>query len=196
MPAPIQCGNCTTEVPPGYFNVDHLTPCPKCSCDMQVFVFPALFRLAAAVGPSSADATDATCFYHPDNRAAAPCASCGRFLCTVCETELGSEILCPKCIHAGVTSRKLVRLENRRILYDNVAFAVATGPFLLIWPTLITAPMAIFLSIRYWNTPSSIVKRTKVRFILAILIALLEIAMWGFVAYVLSVMPRVNTGVK
>jgi hypothetical protein len=95
-----------------------------------------------------------------------------------------------------VTSRKLVRLENRRILYDNVAFAVAVGPFFLIWPTLITAPMAIFLSIRYWNAPSSIVKRTKVRFILAVLIALLEIAMWGFVAYVLSVMPRVNTGVK
>jgi hypothetical protein len=88
----------------------------------------------------------------------------------------------------------MVQLENRRTLYDNVALVVATLPFLMVWPTIITAPMAIFLSIRYWKAPSSIVRRTKVRFVLAIVFALLEIAFLGFMAYVFSIMPRPDPG--
>jgi hypothetical protein len=86
-------------------------------------------------------------------------------------------------------------LENRRILYDNVALAVSAAPALLVWPTLITAPMAIFLSIRYWNAPLSVVKRTKIRFVLAILFALTQFVFWGFVAYAVILM-RSSSGPK
>jgi hypothetical protein len=89
----------------------------------------------------------------------------------------------------------VIRLENRRVLYDTVALAVATGPMLLIWPTIITAPMSIFLAIRYWKTPLSIVKRTKVRFILAIVFAISQIAGWGFVAYAM-ILLRASSGSK
>jgi hypothetical protein len=195
MAVDIQCGKCYAVIPPVYFNLDHLTPCPKCSSDMQVLVFPALFRRAAQVGPVMADASDATCFYHAENRVKAPCASCGRFLCALCETEIGGEVLCPRCIHAGVTSRKMTRLENRRVLYDNVALAVATGPMLLVWPTLFTAPMSIFLAIRYWKAPLSIVKRTRIRFVLAIVFAFSQLAAWGFIAYAM-LLVRGSNGIK
>lgn len=184
--AAAQCGKCGAAIPASYFNVDHLTPCPGCTSDMQALVFPAMFRTAAHAGPVAAAVSDATCFYHPENRAVIPCASCGRFLCTVCEIQLGGEVLCPGCIHAGVTSRKLVRLENRRVLYDNVALVLSTAPALLIWPSLITAPMSIFLALRYWKTPLSVVKRTKLRFVLAIVFGLFQIAFWGFIGYFLT----------
>jgi hypothetical protein len=188
MPAAIQCGKCATAFPPGYFNLDHLTPCPKCASDTQLLVFPALFRSPATTGPAAADASDATCFYHHENRAVVPCGSCGRFLCTVCATEIGSEVLCPGCIHSGVSSRKMVRFENRRMLYDNVSLVLSLAPVVLIWPTVITAPMAIFVAIRYWKAPLSIVTRTRVRFVLAIVFALCQIAAWGFIAYALTLM--------
>ncbi|HYP09594.1 MAG TPA: hypothetical protein VER03_25435 [Bryobacteraceae bacterium] len=183
MAAALQCGKCQTAIPGGYFNLDHLTPCPKCSSDLQVFAFPAMFRRVEHAGPVAAEESDAACFYHLDNRAAAECASCGRFLCTVCEVEIGGEVLCPGCIHAGVTSRKLVRLENRRVLHDNITLAVALVPMLLISPTIISAPMTIFLALRFWKSPLSIVKRSKIRFVLAIVIAMVQIAFWAFVIY-------------
>ncbi len=77
----------------------------------------------------------------------------------------------------------MVNLERRRVLYDNVALVLATLPALLVWPSLIAAPMSLFVSIRYWRAPSSIVPRTKVRFIIAILISLLEIAGWVFLVF-------------
>jgi hypothetical protein len=38
--------------------------------------------------------------------------------------------------------------------------------------------MTLFVAIRYWNAPQSIVRRTRFRFILAIVIALLQIGGW------------------
>jgi hypothetical protein len=44
--------------------------------------------------------------------------------------------------------------------------------------TIVTAPIAIYLSIRHWNSPMGIIRRTKVRFILAIVISGLQIFAW------------------
>lgn len=186
MSSSLRCGRCGTGIPPNYFNLDHLTPCPNCSTDLQTIVFPSLYRSTAQSGAEAAEASEATCFYHPENRAVVPCASCGRFLCAVCEIPLGGQTLCPGCVHTGVTSRRLVQLENRRMLYDNVALALAVAPTLLIWPTLFTAPMAVFLSVRYWRAPTTILRRTKIRFVLAAAFALCQIAVWGFGAYALA----------
>ena len=38
--------------------------------------------------------------------------------------------------------------------------------------------IAIFVALRYWNTQSSIIPRTRIRHILAILFASLELAGW------------------
>ena len=39
--------------------------------------------------------------------------------------------------------------------------------------------MALFVAIRYWKAPPSILRRTKIRFVAAIIIALLQIAGWA-----------------
>ena len=69
-------------------------------------------------------------------------------------------------------------LTRRRVLHDEIALSMAVLP-LLAWPfTIATAPTAIIWALRHWNSPTSILPRTKVRFLVAILIASLQIAAW------------------
>jgi hypothetical protein len=66
------------------------------------------------------------------------------------------------------------------MLYDSAALSLAILP-LLFWPfTVVTAPMAVFMGFRYWKTPSSIIPRTKIRLVLAIVIGFIEIVLWVF----------------
>ena len=68
---------------------------------------------------------------------------------------------------------------KRRILYDDIALGLALLP-LLMWPfTLMTAPAAIFMVLKYWRRgPTSLVRRTRIRYVLALLFALPQFAGW------------------
>ncbi|MEJ2731062.1 MAG: hypothetical protein P8185_21580 [Deltaproteobacteria bacterium] len=83
--------------------------------------------------------------------------------------------------HAGDPLRaesEIKSLETHRVCYDKVTFFVALISTILIWPTIITAPIVLFMVIRYWSAPGSIIPRSKIRFILAFGIACLQIAAW------------------
>lgn len=123
-------------------------------------------------------AEEASCFYHPEQRAAESCGRCGRFLCALCDLEIGSEHLCPTCFEGGRKSGKLSQVQNRRTLYDSLALSLAILP-MIVWPlTIITAPLVLFISVYYWKKPLSIIPRTRGRFVWAIIFALLQIAGW------------------
>src|SRR5262249_33211796 len=127
--------------------------------------------------------TEASCFYHPVSRAAVHCDECGRFLCRLCEIEIDARRLCPRCFESGVSTNKLESMVTSRTMYDTIALALATVPAMLIWPAIVGAPFALFVAIRRWRAPGSIVPRTKVRFILAILLALAELGFVGFLIF-------------
>ena len=74
-------------------------------------------------------------------------------------------------------------------MYDNMALALATLPFVLIWPAFIGAPWALFIVVTRWNAPSSVVPRTKIRFILAALFAVAEL---GFLVFIIYMMTQVG----
>ena len=179
-PRLVACTKCRAPLPPVLYNLPELRRCPACNARAQIDVFPAALR---PPGPSSVGEAvmvdgEASCFYHPTKKAILPCESCGRFLCAICDVELNGQHLCPGCLESGKKKGKLKQLENKRTLYDNMALAVAGLPILLVWPSLIGAPIAIYLSIRYWKAPTSVIPRTKWRFVLAIIIALLTIFGW------------------
>jgi hypothetical protein len=162
------------------YNAPELRACPACGAKAQIDVFPAALR---PPGPSSTGEAvmvdgEASCFYHPAKKAVLPCESCGRFLCAVCDVEINGQHLCPGCLASGKKKGKLKQLENRRTLYDSLALAVAVYPMVLVWPSIIGAPITLYIAIRYWKAPSSVVPRTKWRFVLAIIIALLQIGGW------------------
>jgi hypothetical protein len=91
---------------------------------------------------------------------------------------LNGRHLCPACLETGKTKRKIKNLENHRTCYDTIALLVAAVPILIYWITIFSAPLVIFLTVRYWNAPTSIIPRTKIRFILASAIAGLQIFGW------------------
>lgn len=176
----IACPNCRAWLLEDVFNRQEPAPCPSCATPLQIEVFPALFR-EITPGPSAQPVMvegESSCFFHPQKKAVVPCAGCGRFLCALCDCQFGGEHFCPACLEAGKSKGKIKALDNQRMRYDSIALALALLPILIFYFTIITAPMALFVAIRYWKAPQSLVHRNRVRFILAILIATLQLAGW------------------
>lgn len=119
---------------------------------------------------------DATCFEHTNKRAVALCNRCGRFLCALCEVELDGKVWCPSCLISGDSGNQIQAIEKQRTLFDSIALALAIWPVaLFLYPSIFTSPVVVYLSIRYWKKPTSIIPRSKWRFVAALVIALLEL---------------------
>jgi len=186
------CPHCNSGLPSRLLRADPVdTACPACLANLTVQVFPALFRPAATVEHGTLAEGEASCYEHANKRAVALCSHCGRFLCGLCEVEVGGSVWCPECLGTGGGSRpKLPALETSRTLYDSIALALATWPlFIFFYVSVFTAPAAIYVAIRYWKAPSSLIPRRKWRSVTAILIALAQLLLIaaGIVALVLAV---------
>ena len=188
------CPACRAQLAEGMFNLPDLAPCPACGAPVQVEVFPALFRspTRGRGGETILVEGESSCFYHPQKKAVVPCQGCGRFLCALCDCELHGEHFCPGCLEVGRQKGRITSLENQRTRYDGIALAVAVLPLLIFYFTIITAPIALYLGLRYWNAPRSIVHRTKIRLVLAIVLATLQILGWGVGIYFIVAGMRSN----
>jgi hypothetical protein len=176
----LTCPKCNVPLPENVLIAERLEPCPTCNVPVQAKIYSAFFKPVeqGSVGEAIVVEGEASCYYHPQKRAAIHCGSCGRFVCALCDVELNGEHICPACLESGQKKGKLTELENKRMLWDSAAFSLAVAP-LFVWPlTLLTAPAAVILAIYAWNKPSSIIGRTRARIYLAILIGLLQIAGW------------------
>jgi hypothetical protein len=180
-----QCPKCNGPLRAAALNLPALTPCPSCQVPLRVEVFPALFRPVASgsAGEAVLLEGEASCFYHPEKKAAIPCEACGRFLCALCDCELQGRHFCPGCLESGRKKGKIHFLENRRTRYDDIALALAIYP-LLVYPfTILTAPVAIYVAVRYWKAPRGIIRTSKWRYVLAVILALLQLTGWGVLIY-------------
>lgn len=172
------------------YNTGVSNPCPSCGAEEIIEIFPAMFRPVVSSGPGEALQTqeDAACFYHPGKKAKVPCDGCGRFLCALCDLELNGQHLCPSCLKSGRKKGKLKNLDNERVLYDRIALTTASVP-MIFWPlTLFSAPATVYLTIRHWKAPLSLVgSGVRWRFVVACLIALIQIACWiAFIAFLIK----------
>ena len=177
----IACTNCRTILASDHLNTGELFACPVCRTKLRADVFPAYNRAleAGAVGDTIHEQGQAECYNHPGRQAVVPCAACGRLLCALCEIQIDGRSLCTACMQSGRRKQKIASLENQRTLYDNMALAVAFWPMLTVFFTLLTAPVALFMIIRYWKAPSSLLPRTRFRFILAGLISVGQLFGWA-----------------
>lgn len=184
----IRCTACLAPLRREIFNTPGLTSCPSCSVLIRADVFPALTREqpAGTSGESLVIDDDSGCFFHPDKKAVTSCAVCGRFLCSLCDVEFDGRHLCVSCIETGKKKHKIKNLENHRILYDTIVLALAIIPMLFVWPSILTAPAALFMAIYYWNAPTSIIPRTKIRLVAAIILAGLQIVAWSVFFYYIA----------
>ena len=180
MATTITCPKCQTSLYEGVFNRLEPMPCPACETPLQIEVFPAMFRRIASGQQAETVMVEgeSSCFFHPEKKAVVTCQGCGRFLCALCDCELKGEHYCPNCLEAGKSKGKIKSLENQRTLYDSIAIVLAVAPLLIFYFTIITAPMTLYVAIRYWKAPMSILRRSKFRFVIAIILALLQIGGW------------------
>lgn len=72
------------------------------------------------------------------------------------------------------------------MLYDNMALYLAVIPMMFIFPTILTAPAVLFITLRYWKAPASLIPRTKIRFITAFFLAGCQLLGWAVFFYSLA----------
>jgi ribosomal protein S27E len=175
------CANCGSPLVLPLSDAAMRAPCHACGTDIWVEAFPALLRATPQGRPGETLIVEdeSSCFYHPAKKAVVHCQECGRFLCALCDIEMNGRRLCSACIETGVRKGRLARLQKEHVHYDDIALALATLPLLLFWATLITAPIALYIAIRYWNRPLSAAPRRRWRFVLAIVVAGLELGGWA-----------------
>ena len=176
----LNCTKCNAPLPRQWINTRSLRSCPSCSDLLRADVFPAFYKPLPMGRSGEALQIDkeAGCFYHPRKKAVVSCAACGRFVCALCDVDFSGRHLCPACLEKGKSKGKIKNLENHRTCYDSIALLVAALSIILYWFSIFTAPIVIYLVVRHWKTPSSIIPRTKIRFILAFSLAGIQIAAW------------------
>ncbi len=179
----VACSSCHTPLPDDALNAGGPVVCSFCRTQVTAEVFPALLKgtEGGQGGEILVEASDAGCFSHPGRKAVSVCERCGRFMCSLCEIELGEETICPVCLETGWEKGSLKNIKKEGILHDNVALGLALYPLIFFPLTIFTAPVSIYLSFRNWRKKTSIMPRTRIRYILAILISGLQVTGWIYV---------------
>jgi len=140
--------------------------CPYCDKQLEIRLWPIVRQNNNA---TEALTDQATCFFHPDKAFQACCQRCGRFVCALCDLQLGAEHVCPACFERGRgdSGSEAAKAEwrYRDVLYDSMALTLGWG-WLLIWPTIVVAvPAVIFLHVKYRKAPRSyLIPRSGWRF--------------------------------
>ncbi len=156
--------------------------CDNCGAGNGVANFPALAKArppAPPALPGDAPAEgDAVCFYSPNRRATTSCDHCGVLISDPWAAAWGRETVCLKCLEHLREEKKDERFISNRTLWDNIALILALVPFSFIfwWAAFITAPAALILAIRHWNTSRGMVPRGRFRLVATVLLSLLQIA--------------------
>jgi hypothetical protein len=128
--------------------------CPFCEKALQIRVWP-VAKQNVSVAPVLSN--QSTCFFHPDKAFQACCQRCGRFVCGLCDLQLGTQHVCPICFERGRgdSSAEVASAEwrHRDVLYDSIAVTLGWA-WILFWPIFVAAvPAVIFLHVKYRKAP-------------------------------------------
>ena len=187
------CVKCDTPFDLSRYSEDRVISCPNCRREHELYLYPAYFQEMLPVAGSEAKLleSEASCFHHPDKRAVVSCETCGRFLCDLCRVDFEEKNLCLSCFDVLRKTEGVWKLQRRCILWDNIALSLAVLPLLFWFITIVTAPVALYITFRHWREGStSIVLRTRVRYVLAFIIAGLQLLGWGF--FFVSVFAKIS----
>ena len=151
----VTCPSCKGDVVPVETKTRWQT-CPYCEKRLQMRVWGSVQQNTSTMAAIS---DQATCFFHPDKAFQACCQRCGRFVCALCDLQLGAEHVCPTCFERGRANSgggaATAEWRHRDVLYDSIAVTIGWG-WILFWPVIVAAlPAAIVLHVKYRKAPRS-----------------------------------------
>jgi hypothetical protein len=194
MAAILSCPRCSQRLPVDRFVSGRPAPCPACHSEVVAYVFAALDRDETSRSEIRlAREGESVCFFHSRYPAIAPCDDCGRFLCETCLVNVGSRQLCADCVSHLRRKKDPTGLVNYSALFDNVALILVTLPMVTIvfaFLTILSAPVSLFLAFFYWSRQWTLLPRSRLRFVLAIVLAALLTAGWALLIYHLATQSK------
>ncbi|MCP4347353.1 MAG: hypothetical protein GY795_17750 [Desulfobacterales bacterium] len=182
---PYICSECKADLHAKMINSPGSSDCPSCGAQIHIIAFPALAKDVSAGKPGDPLllGDESGCFYHPGKKAVIPCSACGRYLCALCDVEINNQHICPPCIEAGKSGQISDNMVTQLVRYDKIAFFFSVVPILIPFITFITATIAVYIVVRYWKTPVSLVSGGKIRFVASFIISALQLVIWGLIIY-------------
>ena len=164
-PGTIACPDCGGNIGPIETQTGWQS-CPSCEKRLQLRIWPVVRQRTNA---ASAMPEQATCFFHPEKAFETCCQRCGRFVCALCDLQLGAEHVCPTCFERGRADTGLnggrAEWRHRDVLYDSIAISLGCL-WIFVWPVIVAAlPAAIVLHVKYRKAPRSyLIPRSGWRF--------------------------------
>ena len=200
----LECPQCGAALGPGVLHADSGQSCSYCGATVRLAAFPAARGeiLEGGYGEPLEEESESSCFHHSEKRAVVPCDACGRFLCSLCDIAMRGKHYCSACLEAAIREGRLPELQTEYTRYDVLALTAACLPFmlfvpvalfilpfnvdlglgaffsLLFFPTLITAPIALYVALRYRKRTDSPLGRHGLPTFLAIFLASAEFSLW------------------
>ncbi len=179
----LACPGCGTGLDPGAFNP--AVVCPQCHARLESYFFPLYWvpRSRQITSGETAEDGDAACFFHAHKKAAVSCERCGRFVCGLCDMEIGAEHLCPNCLDTDLQGQKSDRFVQTRFCWAKMGLCFGILPVLLgvvFWPMfVVSGPAAVFAGVWGWRRPGSLVKGSR-KWALAVgaVFGLVQMALW------------------
>jgi len=171
----LRCARCQARLPDERLASGEPT-CIGCGSRNQIRAYAALMAPthAASIVELAAEG-EAACFDHAGRRAVGSCARCGRYLCRLCEVDVKGVTRCPSCV---ALASSVSAFATSRNLFDSTALILPLVSLLVYPLTLIAAPASLVLSVLKWNSPLSLVRQYRWRFVAAMLISTGEIVGW------------------
>lgn len=174
------CASCGAALDPAAIAAGALQRCRHCGTRQLTALYPTLWRRRSsgdAPRPRRSEGETA-CYFHAENAPECACADCGRYICALCAITADSATRCPACTDLRIAALRGEQRIGERVAHEKTALGVAALPFLFPPITLVTAPIALYLSIRHWRTPSTPHIRTRLPLAIAFFLAGAQSFFW------------------
>jgi hypothetical protein len=172
----LHCPGCRSRLKVGREISFFEEKCPVCHREVSVTVFPRLFReWAVAEAGAPAAEGEASCSFFPGERAEKVCDECGCFLSARAAVSWAARDLCLPCLHRLREVEKDPGYIGRTRLQDKRALALVTWLAPL---SLFTAPLALYLLLRYRGRPEGFAPRSRLTWWVAFTLAITWLIVW------------------
>lgn len=175
----LACPACGSPQSAGFSPGASSTTCMACRKPVNALLFP---RAIIPFSPppliqSSPAPGDAVCFFDPTQKATSLCDQCGVLVSDAWSAHWGSRKVCLRCLEKLRESKRDSSFESSRLMWDNICLLLSSTIFILIFPyfAIIAAPTALILGIRSWNSPRSLIPRSRFRLIIALVFSAIQV---------------------